>query len=379
MSWWDSIIDFGRSAVSAVRPVVDFARENPTLTGAVVGGLAGGGRGALKGAALGYGLGNLMGSQGSFEPPPVTQFFGGQPGGWSNASDGRPNSSGLRLPGQTSTSFDGTGSVGLGQLTAPLRTGLAMDDAGSTNAVSQASITGDFGAMRGASGLTMGPQTASTPMLQGSGLSQITSGMRQVARFGQENPELTRAGVQLAASLATRGDRRRANQLMEQALQQNQQANARNIQVADNANRDAERLSDVAWSNVNPQNMAARSYAQSLMQGERGVERLNALRDRGVAPSVVEAEKRRARLATSRNAVTAWNSGMDTGQQLQTSTLQAAGGLRRNYDAPLSAAQTARTNVADDTANITRLLESYLDRPSAEMERRRVNELGVTQ
>ena len=72
MSWWDAVIDFGSD-------VVDFAVDNPTITGAVVGGLADGLEGAAIGAGLGYAAGNLYGASGAWEPPDVGSFFEERP------------------------------------------------------------------------------------------------------------------------------------------------------------------------------------------------------------------------------------------------------------------------------------------------------------
>ena len=74
MAWWDDLLSFGTKVYEAAKPVAetawDFAKENPTTTGAALGFLTGGGTGdygsnnlrnTLGGAALGYTAGQAFG------------------------------------------------------------------------------------------------------------------------------------------------------------------------------------------------------------------------------------------------------------------------------------------------------------------------------
>lgn len=82
MAWWDDVVSFVSKAWDVAKPVAntawDFAKENPTLTGAGLGLITGGGTGdygsnnfrnAVTGGAAGYAAGQLFGGGSSASQP----------------------------------------------------------------------------------------------------------------------------------------------------------------------------------------------------------------------------------------------------------------------------------------------------------------------
>lgn len=371
MSWWDVIVDFGSN-------VLDFAVSNPTITGAVIGGLADGSRGAVKGAALGHGLGYLSGASGALEAP---QLWGGSATGWQapSTSQSIPTSSvGLAAPGAAQPTFgiapgvnaglgfSGSGTLGLAPLTA---------------APGQASLTGNFGGFTAdyslGGGGTGSMLTAGAPTTLSTGLSNT---LDRVSDWGRNNPRLGALAVQGLSALAGNRAQREATAVQREALAMQRGAQTRNDAVADEANVDAERLSDVAWSNYNPEHMAVRAYAQQLAAGARELDDIEQQgMARGRSPATVAAERRRAELDTSRNAKTAWMGGLDTGARMQQGALGQAAQMRHNYSAPgfdagLHGAMQQRADARQ--GQITSLLEHYLGNPSEEVRRRQAQARG---
>lgn len=332
MSWWDSLIDFGSS-------VVDYAKENPTTAGAIAGGVynAVTGKniieGAGAGALLGYGAGQIFGSGGN----------GVVPGSGGSTSVG--------------ASGAGSAATNIGSYVPTVNTTtLAGIDAASTGAT-QAATAGDFGNYG----------------------SKITGALGDLQSWGKKNAPLAQLGIQGATALYSMNQNDKLTKMRQDAVSRGEQVNAKNDAVADAANKDADALSTTA-ANYDPRNLGVRAMADSYAAGGRDVAAIEGNTNLSSAAKTALATK--AKVGASKNAVSGFQSGYDTGVKTQSGLYSTANGLRKNYsgngyDATL-AGDISAANKAD-SANLTAMLENYLGSPSAVLSKKKAEEQGVMQ
>jgi hypothetical protein len=350
MSWWDTIIDVGSD-------VIDFAVDNPTLTGAVVGGLTGGTKGAITGAGLGYAAGNIYGAGGAWEPPSIGSFFdGGQ--GAPNTPRSVGNWGGSNVPDSV-----GAGSFNPGS-------GAARDIAGAGTSVApstgNAGLTGSFGG----AGSTIdvmgdgvyGGATGAAGAATSSGAGLVEGGLKKVADWGKANPSAAGLIVQGAGMLAGRGAQKKASAANDASME----ATAKNNSNADYWNTQARQSADEARSLYNPQELGIRGYAQQTAATERNVQELDSLYGKGYSAADVEAQKRRTRVAGSTNATTGYMKGYDTGRTAQQGALAGAKGLSAGYTGPSqSTVDSIREDGAGEARQLQDLLSTYLGSPES--------------
>lgn len=335
MSWWDSIVDFGSS-------VLDFAKENPTTAGAVAGGLYNASQGkniiegAGAGAILGYGAGQIFGS------------------GASGGSDFIPGSGGST---SVAPSIAGSAASTMGNWTPNVNTTTLAGIDAASGAVTQAATAGDFGNYG----------------------SKITDTLGDMASWGKKNAPLAQLGIQGVSALYSMDQNEKLNKMRQGAVTRGEQVNARNDAVADAANADATAMSTVA-ANYDPRNLGVRAMADSYAAGGRDVAAIES--NNTLSGAAKAALTTKAKVGASKNAVSGFQSGFDTGTKTQAGLYSTAGGLRKQYsgggyDATL-AGDISKSNNAD-SSNLTALLENYLGNPSATLKKKQAEDQGVMQ
>lgn len=210
MAWWDDVVSFVSKAWDVAKPVAntawDFAKENPTLTGAGLGLITGGGTGdygsnnfrnAVTGGAAGYAAGQLFGG-GSSASQPVAGMA--------------PSTT--QMPSGAATYFGTNADVG------------KFAGVGSTAAA------------------------ASAPTAFGAGVGEaVTSGMDELASFGKKFQTPLKVGMQLASTLDKRERVKGTESLLRDQANQEAAINADNRRIIDDTNA-AER----AYSAMAPKN-----------------------------------------------------------------------------------------------------------------------------
>lgn len=327
MSFWDDIFDFASDAW-------DFAKENPATAGAVAGGaynLATGKNvleGAGAGAVLGYGAGRI---------------FGGGTGGGG-------------LPEGT-TGGGGSGSANVGSWAPTVDTNTLAGVEAASSGATQAATTGDFGGYM---------QKA------GSVLSDAKS-------WGKKNADLVQLGIQGATALHSADQNEKLNQMRQSAVARQSGVNAKNDAIADAANADATKMSASAAA-YDPRALGVRSMAQEYAAGGRELSALDS--NRNIDPTAKAALKTKSKVATSKAAVSGYNSGYDTGVKTQAGLYSSADSLRRNYGGS-GYDSTLAGDIGDanknDSGNLTALLENYLGNPSAVLAKKKAADQGVMQ
>jgi hypothetical protein len=336
MSWWDSIVDFGSS-------VLDFAKENPTTAGAVAGGLYNASQGkniiegAGAGAILGYGAGQIFGSGG--------------------ASDFIPGSGGSTTVAPSIAGAAGSAASSMGTWTPSVNTTTLAGIDAASGAVTQAATAGDFGNYG----------------------SKITDTLGDMAAWGKKNAPLAQLGIQGVSALYSMGQNEKLNKMRQDAVSRGEQVNARNDAVADAANADATAMSTVA-ANYDPRNLGVRAMADSYAAGGRDVAAIE--NNSTLSGAAKAALTTKAKVGASKNAVSGFQSGYDTGTKTQAGLYSTAGGLRKQYsgsgyDSTL-AGDIAKSNNAD-SSNLTAMLENYLGSPSATLKKKQAEDQGVMQ
>lgn len=326
MSFWDDIFDFASDAW-------DYAKENPATAGAVAGGaynLATGKNvleGAGAGAVLGYGAGRIFGGGSG---------GGGIPDGASSGGASTPNM-GSWTPTVDTTTLGGVEAASAG--------------------ASQAATTGDFG-----------------------GYMQKAGGVLNDAKnWGKKNADVVQLGIQGATALYTADQNEKLNQMRQNAVSRQASVNARNDSIADAANADASKMSASAAA-YDPRALGVRSMAQEYAAGGRELASLD--NNRTLDPTAKAALKTKSKVATSKAAVSGYNSGYDTGVKTQAGLYSSADSLRRNYggsgyDATLAGDIGAANK--SDSDNLTAMLENYLGNPSAVLAKKKAEDQGVMQ
>lgn len=327
MAFWDTILDYASD-------VWDFAKENPATAGAIAGGAynAATGKnileGAGAGAVLGYGAGRIFGSG---------TGAGGIPSGAGGSTGSAVSNAGSWAPTVNTTTIDGINAASSG--------------------ATQAATTGDFGGYMQKAGSVLGDMKS----------------------WGKKNADVAQLGIQGASALYSMDQNQKLNKMREDALSRRGAVNAKNDAVADAANADASALSATAGA-YDPRALGVRSMAQEYAAGGR---ELNALdNNKALDPTARAALKTKSKVATSKNAVTGFNSGYDTGTKTQAGLYSSAGSLRKSYggtDYDATLAGDIATANKNDSANLTSMLESYLGNPSAVNAKKRAEEQGVMQ
>ena len=369
MSWWDSILDVGSD-------VVDFAVQNPTITGAVVGGLAGGTKGALTGAGIGYAAGNLYGASGSWEPPSVGSFFeGGQGAPNTPQSVGSWGGSGASATGGVGSFDAGAGAArdiaGAGASSAPVggNAGLTGSFGGYNGYAADSSPAGAYGPSGGFGRFDAAPSSSGAGLVEG--------GLKKAADWGKNNPGTAGLVVQGAGLLAGRGAQKKAAAANDASIEATNKNNAN----ADYWNTQSRQSADEARSLYNPQELGIRGYAQQTAATERNVQDLDKLYGKGYSAADVDAQKRRARVAGSTNATTGYMQGYDTGRQAQQGALTSAKGLGAGYTGPSqSTVESIKSDGAGEARQLQDLLSTYLGSPEsvlAERERKGAQQRSV--
>jgi len=329
MSFWDDIFDFASDTASSAW---DYVKENPTTAGAVAGGaynLATGKNvfeGAAAGATLGYGAGRI---------------FGGGTGG-GGLPEGATSGSSSANVGSWAPSVDTTSLAGI--------------EAASSGAT-QAATTGDFG-----------------------GYMQKAGGVLNDAKsWGKKNADLVQMGIQGATALYSADQNEKLNQMRQSAVQRQSAVNSKNDAIADSANADAATMSASAAA-YDPRALGVRSMSQEYAAGGRELAALD--NNRNIDPTAKAALKTKSKVATSKAAISGYNSGYDTGTKTQAGLYSSADSLRRNYggtgyDSTLAGDIGAANKSESD--NLTAMLENYLGNPSAVLAKKKAEDQGVLQ
>lgn len=377
MSWWDAIVDVGSD-------VVDWAMENPTITGGVIGGLAGGRKGALTGAAIGYGLSNLAPDTfggGNWEPVRVGEIFTDSNGG----ADGYygPGTGGGRAPVGPASAAQSLSAGPLGDAT-QAGGGVASNNV-SFAGTGNAGVTGEFGNY-GAStqGIPNGNALGrSLESADGGGLTgTLSGGMKKISDWGQANPDLASMGIQLGAAALGNKKSKVASNAAEASMASQQDAVNRNNAVADTNNARSQVLADTSMAQ-GPQGMALQSFANAnRVNNSASRNAATSAMQRGLSARDAANVGRRAKITGAGNASAAYLQGWETGSANQRAGLSTARAIQQPYQGfgfDANAANTVANSGANDTRGATLFAETLLGNPSAEAARRRAQNKGVMQ
>ena len=197
-------------------------------------------------------------------------------------------------------------------------------------------------------------------------VNRAETGLRGVQDFARDNYNVARLGLDLAGMGLSYKNRNDANDLAREQMQMQRAAQQKNAAVADRANAQSAQSFNEARSLYNPQEMAIRSMADAKMANMRAQEAArNQMQKSGRSKGTIDAEMRRAQLAGTTGANTAYLRGLDTGRAAQQSALSSAGGLARNYStgADYSAADRVAKAGQSNSDQLTSMLNNYLGNP----------------
>ena len=209
MAWWDDLLSFGSKVYETAKPAAEtawnFAKENPTVTGAGLGLLTGGGTGnygsnnfrnAMTGGAAGFAAG---------------QMFGG----------------GTSAPSQVAAGMAPQ---------VPQQDGITNWIAGNAGKVGEASAAG--------------AANYAAPTAFGAGVGDaVTKGMGELASFGKKYQAPLKVGMQVASTLDKRERVKNTENMLRDQANQEANLNAENRRLVDDSNA-AER----AYSTMAPRN-----------------------------------------------------------------------------------------------------------------------------
>ena len=359
----DNVVDYGRQAYKAVDNAVD-SFDFPSFSG----GAGGGGYNPQTDYGFGYGA-----------------DYSADLGSGVNA-----NSRGYSLNADSPSFNEGMGASGL-RMNSDTG-GVSFDT--SNNTPTSDGVTGSFGVTVTPSGrqpqtrsiLAGGDQRANANYaLDGGGSGTFTerapapaqdgfrgavnraeTGLRGVQDFARDNYNVARLGLDLAGMGLSYKNRNDANDLAREQMQMQRAAQQKNAAVADRANAQSAQSFNEARSLYNPQEMAIRSMADAKMANMRAQEAArNQMQKSGRSKGTIDAEMRRAQLAGTTGANTAYLRGLDTGRAAQQSALSSAGGLARNYNtgADYSAADRVAKAGQSNSDQLTSMLNNYLGNP----------------
>jgi hypothetical protein len=225
-----------------------------------------------------------------------------------------------------------------------------------------ADVTGSFGVN---TTKTNGP--AKPPTL----LERVNSGIDSAQDWTGKNPTLARLGLDAAGMLLGYKNQREARNLAREQLNMQRAAQSKNTAMADTLNSQARQSLNEARSLYNPQEMAIRSMAQQQMSTARNMnDARTQMQKAGKSKATIDAEMRRAKLAGTTGATTAFVKGLDTCRAAQQSALTAAKGLTQNYNATAdySGANALAKAGQADTDRLTSMLNTYLGNPVYQQE-----------
>ena len=197
-------------------------------------------------------------------------------------------------------------------------------------------------------------------------VNRAETGLRGVQDFARDNYNVARLGLDLAGMGLSYKNRNDANDLAREQMQMQRAAQQKNAAVADRANAQSAQSFNEARSLYNPQEMAIRSMADAKMANMRAQEAARTqMQKSGRSKGTIDAEMRRAQLAGTTGANTAYLRGLDTGRAAQQSALSSAAGLARNYNtgADYSAADRVAKAGQSNSDQLTSMLNNYLGNP----------------
>jgi hypothetical protein len=210
------------------------------------------------------------------------------------------------------------------------------------------------------------PPPASARGAFSNAVNQAETGLRGVQDFARDNYNVARLGLDLAGMGLSYKNRNDANDLAREQMQMQRAAQQKNAAVADRANAQSAQSFNEARSLYNPQEMAIRSMADAKMANMRAQEAArNQMQKSGRSKGTIDAEMRRAQLAGTTGANTAYLRGLDTGRAAQQSALSNAAGLARTYNtgADYTAADRVAKAGQSNSDQLTAMLNNYLGNP----------------
>jgi hypothetical protein len=213
----------------------------------------------------------------------------------------------------------------------------------------------------------VGPIQQGRDSVYGSGNGNpIESGLGSVGNWVEKNALTARLGLDLTGMLLARQAGKDANRIAQQQMDMQRAAQQKNTANADKWNEQATASANEARSLYNPQEMAVRGMAQQQMANQRGMlDSMKQMQKAGKSKATIDAEMRRAKLAGTTGATTAYMAGLDKGRAAQQSALASAKGLSSNYNttADYTAATMAGNAGLRDAQNVTAMLNTYLGNP----------------
>lgn len=266
----------------------------------------------------------------------------------------------------TPTSDGVTGGLGVAPTSSngsPTRSLLAN---GGNQSFANYTLDGSGGAGGGAGG---GGTFNAAPPPQGGfsgAVNRAETGLRGAQDFVRDNYNVARLGLDIAGMAAGYKSRNDANDLAREQMQMQRAAQQQNAAVADRANAQSAQSFNEARSLYNPQEMAIRSMADAKMANMRAQEAARAqMQKSGRSKGTIDAEMRRAQLAGTTGANTAYLRGLDTGRAAQQSALGSASNLARNYNtgADYTAADRVAKAGQSNSDQLTAMLNNYLGNP----------------
>ena len=387
-NWWDSFVDWGNDLYDDVADTVtDYGRQ-AYETVADYGNQA---YNAVDNAVDSFDFPSFSGGAGGSDYNPQTDYGFGYGADYSAdlGSGLNANASGYSLNANSPSFNEGMGATGL-RMNAD-NSGYSFDT--SDNTPTSEGVAGAFGVTPRSSGQPptrsmlggVGQNAPANYALDGGGSGTFTerapapaqdgfrgavnraeTGLRGVQDFARDNYNVARLGLDLAGMGLSYKNRNDANDLAREQMQMQRAAQQKNAAVADRANAQSAQSFNEARSLYNPQEMAIRSMADAKMANMRAQEAArNQMQKSGRSKGTIDAEMRRAQLAGTTGANTAYLRGLDTGRAAQQSALSSAGGLARNYStgADYSAADRVSKAGQSNSDQLTSMLNNYLGNP----------------
>lgn len=363
MAWWDTLFDLGSS-------VLDFAKSNPTTTGAALGLLTGGFKGEygeknLQNTALGGALGFAAGQ--------ASDFFRPGAGGAATA----PNVTGAPAP-TASTMPSATPAGGLFSGSNPSLF---------SSSPSNASITGDFGGI-GTPSMATAPNfydrvsnasntnlsnalyTAKTADAVGGAakqlpgieaLDKLQGGLDTVRGYADKYSGVADVGLKIGSAVAGQENARKQRQMMEEYERRRSAADAENKSIVDKQNALTQLRAD-EYMAMDPNRYGARAYASTVAGVKSKADQARAAAmAKGSSAATADAERRRALLSASTQGVeaadSAWNK-VEGARRAGLSSINYKGYETPTYDAGY--AETLGKTANAETQGLYKLGEDIL-------------------
>lgn len=386
-NWWDTFVDWGGDLYDEYAPEISKAVTGVADTVADYGERA-------YDTVANFDFPSFNDGAGGSGYNPQADYGFGYGADYSAGTDlsrGSGSGSGLNANASGFSFNEGTGASGL-RANSGNGGGLSFDT--TNNTPSSAGVTGGFGVSPARSGEQSSPRSilaggdssvnASYTLDGGGGgsgtfnapppaqdgfrgaVNRAETGLRGVQDFARDNYNVARLGLDLAGMGMSYKNRNDANDLAREQMQMQRAAQQKNAAVADRANAQSAQSFNEARSLYNPQEMAIRSMADAKMANMRAQEAARTqMQKSGRSKGTIDAEMRRAQLAGTTGANTAYLRGLDTGRAAQQSALSSAGGLARNYNtgADYSAADRVAKAGQSNSDQLTSMLNNYLGNP----------------